>query len=342
MQRSRYGGWCSAEMAPTAPASADALVQRDTIGDIHHQNEVLKMNLARESRVSKQAADMSQAGGGDLSKLQDQADMYLRKIDAERRAIEDLERKLLDTNRNIATQRSQMGGLNASKENQELIARQMKLLQKRLDNAQMNYNHALAQNKQLREEIDALRRQVRRTVVARASSSSAVGRWQSVSQSAQATGRHSGYRPGAGRGARSVSVTAPPASACDGARPLAASAALQLSCGASARASNASARSRGERERRRERRRAVAGVTIQNAAWFRSAPRERARLSSGRRPARRSGAREGARAHSSRAVVVVACTVRSPRLVGGASSPRAARADSPLSLSSTAGRCGCG
>ena len=299
------------------------------------------MNLARESRVSKQAADMSQAGGGDLSKLQDQADMYLRKIDAERRAIEDLERKLLDTNRNIATQRAQMGGLNASKENQELIARQMKLLQKRLDNAQMNYNHALAQNKQLREEIDALRRQVRRTVVARVVVG---GRSVVVSQSAQATGRHSGYRPGAGRGARSVSVTAPPASACDGARPLAASAALQLSCGASARASNASARSRGERERRR----AVAGVTIQSAAWFRSAPRERARLSSGWRPARRSGAREGARAHSSRAVVVVACgqpargalrTVRSPRLVGGASSPRAARADSPLSLSSTAGRC---
>ena len=43
-----------------------------------------------------------------------------------------------------------------------MVTKQLKLLQNKLDKATMSFNHADAENKQLRAEIDALRKQVRR------------------------------------------------------------------------------------------------------------------------------------------------------------------------------------
>ena len=52
-----------------------------------------------------------------------------------------------------------MGGVNAARENQAMVQKQIKILENRLDQALVKFNQALAKNKALREQIDDLRRE---------------------------------------------------------------------------------------------------------------------------------------------------------------------------------------
>jgi len=52
-----------------------------------------------------------------------------------------------------------LGGVNAAQENHAQIQKQIKILENRLDKANQKFNEAIAHNKKLREEIDALRRE---------------------------------------------------------------------------------------------------------------------------------------------------------------------------------------
>ncbi|KAG1711894.1 hypothetical protein DVH05_009133 [Phytophthora capsici] len=52
-----------------------------------------------------------------------------------------------------------MGGVNAARENQQMVSKQIRILENRLDKSLVKFNEALAQNKVLREEIDNLRRE---------------------------------------------------------------------------------------------------------------------------------------------------------------------------------------
>ena len=120
------------------------------------------MNLAREARTSKAASNSTEGAGNDLLRLQKEADAFLRQIGNERRIIEECEQSK-DMYEQMTTETAKnMGGINASKDNQAMVSKQLKLLQNKLDKATMNFNHADAENKQLRAEIDALRKQVRR------------------------------------------------------------------------------------------------------------------------------------------------------------------------------------
>ena len=59
----------------------------------------------------------------------------------------------------MVQQRKQMGGVNAARENQSMVQKQIKILENRLDQALVKFNQALAKNKSLREAIDDLRRE---------------------------------------------------------------------------------------------------------------------------------------------------------------------------------------
>merc|ERR1712227_996865 len=59
----------------------------------------------------------------------------------------------------ILQQRKVMGGVHAARENQQMISKQIRILENRLDKALVKFNEALAHNKQLRETIDDLRRE---------------------------------------------------------------------------------------------------------------------------------------------------------------------------------------
>merc|ERR1719329_1753658 len=63
-------------------------MQRQQIDKLKKDNERLKEDLALETRQAKQANN--QSASAQIAKLQDQADLYSRKIEHERRRIEQL------------------------------------------------------------------------------------------------------------------------------------------------------------------------------------------------------------------------------------------------------------
>merc|ERR1712166_1041568 len=59
----------------------------------------------------------------------------------------------------ILDERRALGGVNAARENQMMVNKQIRILENRLDKALVKFNEALAHNKNLRETIDNLRRE---------------------------------------------------------------------------------------------------------------------------------------------------------------------------------------
>jgi phage-related minor tail protein len=73
--------------------------------------------------------------------------------------LQELDKQMEIMHKKIWEQRQKMGGVNASRENNQAIAKQIQILENRLDKALKRYNEALANNKRLRQNIDNLRRE---------------------------------------------------------------------------------------------------------------------------------------------------------------------------------------
>jgi len=91
--------------------------------------------------------------------LHDQGDLYTQKIEVENRNVKAMDEQIQLLKQKVLYQRKHMGGVNAARENQSMIQKQIRILENRLDKALVKFNEALAHNKQLREEIDNLRRE---------------------------------------------------------------------------------------------------------------------------------------------------------------------------------------
>jgi hypothetical protein len=131
--------------------------QRAHIDQLKKDNDGLKHELALETRSVVKMNSSTQAEK--VAKLQDEADLYTRKIELERRRIAELDRQSGIMQAKILEQRKQLGGVNAARENNAQVAKQIKILENRLDKAIVKFNEALAHNKHLREMIDNLRRE---------------------------------------------------------------------------------------------------------------------------------------------------------------------------------------
>lgn len=92
-------------------------------------------------------------------RLQDQAALYIRKIENERRKIDELDKSISVYQERILEQKSRLGGVNAAQENNILIQRQIQILENRLNKSLLKFNEILAQNKVLRQKIDEYRRE---------------------------------------------------------------------------------------------------------------------------------------------------------------------------------------
>lgn len=132
-------------------------MQKQQIEKLKKDNDRLKEELSLETRQARQANNMS--ASVQIAKLQDQGDGYSRKIEIEKRRIEELDKAIKKMQGTILTQRKEMGGINASRENNQQVQKQIRILENRLDKALVKFNEALAHNKQLRETIDNLRRE---------------------------------------------------------------------------------------------------------------------------------------------------------------------------------------
>ena len=94
-----------------------------------------------------------------LQQLQDQVDTYAQKVQVERKVNDEIKREISLKKQEVRKVRREMGGINAAKENNELILKQVKILENRLHKALVKFNEALSYNKDLREQIDNLRKE---------------------------------------------------------------------------------------------------------------------------------------------------------------------------------------
>jgi coiled-coil domain-containing protein 63/114 len=158
------------------------LRQRELIETLRHNNEILKLDLTKESRENKRTSSSGAIKDITRSKftlfllfsslssyllvlsaphlrLQEQSSTYLRRIEEERRQIEDLDSEIASYQEKILDQKARMGGINASWQNNQMIQKQIRVLENRLDKCLLKFNDTLAQNKSLRLRIDEYRRE---------------------------------------------------------------------------------------------------------------------------------------------------------------------------------------
>ena len=126
--------------------------------DFPETKEDSKSGSAKK-KSRKAAMSPSSTPADIIARLQDQGDMFARKIEVEKRKIDDLQGKIDTLLAKSADQRKKMGGINAARENQIAVNKRLKVLENRLDQAMIKYNESLSKNKSLREEINESRRQ---------------------------------------------------------------------------------------------------------------------------------------------------------------------------------------
>lgn len=131
--------------------------QKGQIEKLRRENATLKQELALQSRASV-------LGDGSVlstkvTRLQDQTDQITRSIESEKKRSDDMDVRTRVVREGILGERRDMGGNNAPQEQNQAIGKQIKVLEHRLHRALIKFNEAIAANKDLREEIDNLRRE---------------------------------------------------------------------------------------------------------------------------------------------------------------------------------------
>jgi coiled-coil domain-containing protein 63/114 len=131
--------------------------QQKSVDKLRKENESLKSELAMETRHA--SVKVSTAHASRLSSLQEQGNLYTSKIAIQEKNVGEINKQIKLLQEKILIQRKKMGGVNAARENQLMVQKQIRILENRLDKALVKFNEALAHNKNLREEIDNLRRE---------------------------------------------------------------------------------------------------------------------------------------------------------------------------------------
>lgn len=129
--------------------------QQATIAKLRKDNENLKLELGLETRSNVMKPSEMQ----EMSRQHQEADRLDRLITDETKQAAHLDEQILAHRHKVSDQRKSMGGVNAARENQAMVQKQIRILENRLDQALVKFNEALAKNKSLREAIDDLRRE---------------------------------------------------------------------------------------------------------------------------------------------------------------------------------------
>jgi hypothetical protein len=99
----------------------------------HEREQEGKLQEQLTVQMKKQMSSSSSAAAAQIAKLQDQDATCTRKIEMERRRSEELDKHIAAMEENVRAQRKRMGGVNASQENHMQIAKQIKILENRLE-----------------------------------------------------------------------------------------------------------------------------------------------------------------------------------------------------------------
>eukprot|EP00965_Chrysotila_dentata_P190600 6173983-Pleurochrysis_carterae.AAC.3 len=131
--------------------------QKAQIEKLTKENASLKSELSLQSR----AATLGDTGivSTRMTQLQDAIDAVTRQIEAEKARCEEIDGRIRAVREGVMAERREMGGNNAPQEQNQAIHKQTKVLEHRLHRSLVKFNEAIAANKELREEIDNLRRE---------------------------------------------------------------------------------------------------------------------------------------------------------------------------------------
>mmetsp|Transcript_18343 Transcript_18343/g.41775 ORF Transcript_18343/g.41775 Transcript_18343/m.41775 type:complete len:185 (+) Transcript_18343:105-659(+) len=129
--------------------------QRQAIEKVKKENERLKEQVEAETRSRSENSSVQ----NHLMRLQDSIETYKRKVEIEERRLEELEKQSKIMQVKVLETHVTSGGKDARKVEDMRTTKQIRILENRLDHALVRFNEALSVNKQLREEIDHLRRE---------------------------------------------------------------------------------------------------------------------------------------------------------------------------------------
>mmetsp|Transcript_33970 Transcript_33970/g.45900 ORF Transcript_33970/g.45900 Transcript_33970/m.45900 type:complete len:554 (-) Transcript_33970:369-2030(-) len=132
--------------------------QQENLVKLRQDNDALKGELSLDMRYSKSSMLVNQQRKETL-KLRDEIDNYIRQIMQEKQNNKETSEKVRVMKSKILHQRKVMGGVNAARENQAMVQKQIRILENRLDKSLIKFNEALSHNKKLRVEIDDLRKE---------------------------------------------------------------------------------------------------------------------------------------------------------------------------------------
>jgi len=135
--------------------------QRATIEKLTRENRQMKQDL-NETRAVAASRSESKSSAMKLQHIQESKEMVERKLQFELERRKDVFDRLDELRKATSSVRDDLckrGGVDAAKENSEAIAKQIRVLENRLDKSLQKFNEAIAYNKSLRETIDGLRRE---------------------------------------------------------------------------------------------------------------------------------------------------------------------------------------
>jgi len=95
----------------------------------------------------------------ELSRLQEQARGYMKKIENEKKRTAEVEAEIDQVEKEVAMQRKTMGGVKLAEQENLRKQKQVKVLEEKISMARVKFNEAGAYNKELRQRIDNLRRE---------------------------------------------------------------------------------------------------------------------------------------------------------------------------------------
>jgi len=131
--------------------------QKASIDKLREDNETLKNEIGMI--VRHQNRPTSKLDQELINTLMDESDDFMNKVEIERGNYDTITEQIALMKEKILHQKKLMGGVNAPRENQMMIQKQIRILENRLERALVKFNESIANNKTLREDIDNLRRE---------------------------------------------------------------------------------------------------------------------------------------------------------------------------------------
>ncbi|KIY97154.1 flagellar outer dynein arm-docking complex protein 2 [Monoraphidium neglectum] len=114
--------------------------QRAAIEKLRAQNARLKEELLLENKFSVRPSNPSATIW--INKLQDEADLYTRKIQLQKRRVLMLQQQQEGAKGTLGTARLTMGGVNSAREKSVGLQKQITILENRLEKQYIKYNEA--------------------------------------------------------------------------------------------------------------------------------------------------------------------------------------------------------